>query len=175
MAIAHQLFDSYSIRQVPLSRPFVWLKDGWNDLTHHRGASLAYGWLVATLGALVLAYNRHPLFIMVMIIGFLLVGPVLTAGLCELSRCRDEGDVADFQWPPFHRPAMPRDKIVIGNRQIAGRAKRLASVAADIAGATCYQYGFHRRLSHVEMKRRWVPSNTRAVRCPPCTHPVSMP
>ena len=97
MAIAHQLFDSYSIRQVPLSRPFVWLKDGWDDLTHHRGASLAYGWLVATLGALILAYNRHPLFIMVMIIGFLLVGPVLTAGLCELSRCRDNGQTANFQ------------------------------------------------------------------------------
>lgn len=97
MAIAHQLFDSYSIRQVPLSRPFIWLKDGWEDLMHHRGASLAYGWLVATLGALILAYNRHPLFITVMIIGFLLIGPILTAGLCELSRCRDNGQTASFQ------------------------------------------------------------------------------
>jgi hypothetical protein len=30
MAIAQQLFDSYSIRKVPLSRSFVWLKDGWD-------------------------------------------------------------------------------------------------------------------------------------------------
>ncbi len=97
MAIAHPLFDSFSIRQVPVSRPFVWLREGWDDLLHHRGASLAYGWLVATLGALILAYNRHPLFIMAVIIGFLLVGPVLTAGLCELSRCRDNGEPANFQ------------------------------------------------------------------------------
>ena len=99
MATAHHPnpVDSYPVRSVPLSRPFIWLLEGWDDLMHHRSASLAYGLLVSALGALILAYGRHPFFIAAMCIGFLLAGPLLTAGLCELSRCRDEGEVADFQ------------------------------------------------------------------------------
>jgi len=97
MATANHPVNSYPVRSVPLSRPFVWLLEGWDDLMHHRGASLAYGLLVSALGALILAYGRHPFFIAALCAGFLLVGPLLTAGLCELSRCRDEGEVADFQ------------------------------------------------------------------------------
>jgi uncharacterized membrane protein len=70
---------------------------GWEDLLHHRSASLAYGLLVSVLGALILAYGQHPIFIAAVCVGFLLVGPLITAGLCELSRCRDHGEVADFQ------------------------------------------------------------------------------
>jgi uncharacterized membrane protein len=80
-----------------MSRPFVWLSDGWDDLMHHRGASLAYGWLVSALGALILAYMQHPYFLAVFTTGFLLVGPILGAGLCELSRCQDTGQVANFE------------------------------------------------------------------------------
>ncbi len=97
MATIHHPVDSYPVRSVPLSRPFVWLLEGWDDLLHHRGASLAYGLLISALGALILAYGRHPFFIAAVWAGFLLVGPVLTAGLCELSRCRDQGEVANFQ------------------------------------------------------------------------------
>jgi len=70
---------------------------GWDDLTHHRGASLAWGALVSVLGALILAYGRHPYFVAAMTSGFLLLGPVITAGLCELSRCRDNGEPANFE------------------------------------------------------------------------------
>jgi uncharacterized membrane protein len=97
MTSANRSLDTYPIRSVPLTRPFVWLIEGWDDLWHHRGASLAYGLLVSVLGALILAYGRHPFFIAALFVGFLLVGPLLTAGLCELSRCRDEGEIADFQ------------------------------------------------------------------------------
>jgi uncharacterized membrane protein len=97
MATTNLTLNSYLVRNVPVSRPFVWLLDGWDDLLHHRGASLAYGLLVSFLGALILAYGGHPLFIAAVCLGFLLVGPMFTAGLCELSRCRDEGLVADFQ------------------------------------------------------------------------------
>jgi len=64
---------------------------------HHRGASLAYGLLVSTLGALILTYGRHPFYMAAVWAGFLLVGPLLTGGLCELSRCRDQGETANFQ------------------------------------------------------------------------------
>jgi uncharacterized membrane protein len=97
MAISPHIIDTYPVRRVPITRPFVWLSDGWQDLMHHRGASLAYGWLVSALGALILAYNRHPLFLGATIVGFLVTGPILTAGLCELSRRREQGEQADFQ------------------------------------------------------------------------------
>ena len=89
--------DLYSVHPVPVTRPFIWLSEGWDDLLYHRGASLAYGLLVAVLGALILAYDRHPFFIAAATSGFLLVGPIMTAGLCELSRCQDRGETANFQ------------------------------------------------------------------------------
>ncbi len=97
MAIVHQHDEILHIRSVPMTRPFIWLREGWEDLMHHRGASIAYGVLVSLLGALILAYGRHPFFLAAAASGFLLVGPILTAGLCELSRCQDQGERADFQ------------------------------------------------------------------------------
>lgn len=97
MSTARQSIDSFPVRHVPMTRPFIWLSAAWDDLLHHRSASLAYGALVTVLGALILAYGRHPVFVAATWVGFLLVGPLFTAGLCELSRCRDEGEVADFQ------------------------------------------------------------------------------
>jgi uncharacterized membrane protein len=97
MAVSHQSVDMYPVHHVPVTRPFVWLGEAWDDLLHHRGASLAYGWLVAALGALILAYQRHPAYLAATITAFLLVGPVITAGLCELSRLRDHGEPTSFQ------------------------------------------------------------------------------
>lgn len=87
---------SYPIRSVPLSRPFIWLSRGWNDLLHHRLASLAYGLLVSALGWVAFSYERHPFFVAAAISVFMLMGPVVAAGLCELSRRRDRGETADF-------------------------------------------------------------------------------
>lgn len=89
--------DSYPVRHVPPSRPFIWLREGWDDLMHHRAASLAYGVLVSALGLLVLVYSKHPFVIASAWVAFLLVGPILTAGCCELSRRRDNGESATFQ------------------------------------------------------------------------------
>ncbi len=84
-------------RSLPLSRPFVWLGQGWADLLHHKSASLAYGAMVSALGALILAYDRNPMYIAGAVIAFMLAGPIITAGLCELSRARDHGETSDFQ------------------------------------------------------------------------------
>jgi uncharacterized membrane protein len=89
--------ETYPVHHVPTTRPFLWLRDGWEDFMHHRGASLAYGAIVSILGTLILAYARHPLFLAGVMSAFLLVGPIFTAGLCELSRCRDHGEPSDFQ------------------------------------------------------------------------------
>lgn len=92
----HGRDESYLVSRVPVSRPLVWLARGWDDLLHHRGASLAYGLLVSVLAAVVVYLGRHPYFFVAAITGFMLVGPILTAGLCELSRRRDHGETADF-------------------------------------------------------------------------------
>lgn len=97
MAAEEHSTDLFTVRRVPLTRPFTWVRDGWNDLLHHRAASLAYGILVSALGMLIFAYSRHPFYVAAVTVGFLLVGPILTAGCCELSRRRDEGEPADFQ------------------------------------------------------------------------------
>lgn len=109
MASLHppSLSPLYPVSRVPATRPFIWLGQGWDDLAHHRGASLAWGALISGLGMLMLAYERHPYFVAVMISAFLLVGPIITAGLCELSRRRDTGEPATFETslsPLRHRP-----------------------------------------------------------------------
>jgi uncharacterized membrane protein len=45
------------IRSVPMPRPFIWLREGWDDLMRHRGASIAYGVPVSLLGAMIV--DRH--------------------------------------------------------------------------------------------------------------------
>jgi uncharacterized membrane protein len=121
MATANHPVNSYPVRSVPLSRPFIWLSEGWDDLLHHRAASLAYGLLVSALGGIILLYGRHPFYLAAVWSGFLLVGPILTAGLCELSRCRDQGELADFQ-----SSLLPMRR---NRRSLLGVAETLALIA----------------------------------------------
>jgi uncharacterized membrane protein len=93
----HQSVEMYPTHQVPITQPFTWLSEAWRDMHHHRGASYAHGALVTGFGALILAYSGHPLYIAASIVGFLLVGPLIAAGLCELSRRRDHGETTSFQ------------------------------------------------------------------------------
>jgi len=95
-ATAHAGSNPFQIRSVPISRPFIWLSRGWQDLLYHPLPSLAYGALISIMGMIVLIFNRHPYMIAASLSGFLLFGPIMTAGLCELSRRRDRGDKCDF-------------------------------------------------------------------------------
>ncbi|HXA35435.1 MAG TPA: DUF2189 domain-containing protein, partial [Steroidobacteraceae bacterium] len=82
---------------VPVFQPFVWLRDGWLDMRRHWGASLGYGALIVALGWTVLVFcGTHPYFIAAAISGFLLVGPLMSAGLCEMSRRYSLGQSANF-------------------------------------------------------------------------------
>ena len=83
--------------RVPVYRPLVWLRDGWRDMRRHWGASLGYGALIVALGWTLLVFcGTHPYFIAAAISGFLLVGPLMSAGLCEMSRRYSLGQPADF-------------------------------------------------------------------------------
>src|SRR5450755_2446323 len=82
--------------RVPIYRPFVWLRDGWRDMRRHWGASLGYGGLIVALGWTLLVFcGTHPYFIAAAISGFLLVGPLMSAGLCEMSRRYSLGQPAN--------------------------------------------------------------------------------
>jgi uncharacterized membrane protein len=85
------------VLHVPVFRPFVWLRDGWLDMRRHWGASLGYGALIVALGWTLLVFcGTHPYFVAAAISGFLLVGPLMSAGLCEMSRRYSMGLSASF-------------------------------------------------------------------------------
>jgi len=85
------------VRHVALLRPFTWLGLGWLDLRKHWGASVGYGALTVALGWTLLVFcATHPYFIAAAITGFLLVGPAMSAGLCEMSRRYSLGQPASF-------------------------------------------------------------------------------
>lgn len=82
-------FLHVEVRTVPRTQCFLWLRRGWEDLRSMPAASLAYGALICALGAVLLAMgSTHPYFIAAAVTGYLLVGPLMTTGLCELSRRR---------------------------------------------------------------------------------------
>ena len=97
MAATHQSVNMYPLHRVPATRPFIWLAAGWDSMMHSKGPSLAYGALVALLGTMILGYQEHPLYIAAAVSAFLVVGPVITAGVCELARRRDHGQSSNFQ------------------------------------------------------------------------------
>lgn len=77
------------IRRVPALQSIVWLRRGWDDLRHVRAASIAHGALITAIGAVLLMLgSSHPYLVAAAISGYLLVGPIMTTGLCELSRRR---------------------------------------------------------------------------------------
>jgi uncharacterized membrane protein len=67
------------------------------DLRRHWGASLGYGALIVAIGWTLLVFcATHPYFVAAAITGFLLVGPAMSAGLCEMSRRYSRGESASF-------------------------------------------------------------------------------
>ncbi len=77
------------IRHVAAGRAVEWLSRGWDDLTRIGWPGLAHGALIAILGGVLLALgSTHMYLIAAAVTGYLLVGPVMTTGLCELARRR---------------------------------------------------------------------------------------
>lgn len=104
---------SLQIRAVSWSRPFTWLARGWRDLRQHAQASLAHGAMIAGLWLMFLAVaGTHPYVIAGLISGFMLIAPVLSGGLCELSRRQGSGEAQTFEGSAEgvaqHAPAIMR-------------------------------------------------------------------
>ena len=85
------------IRRVPLRQPLEWLDRGWTDLKEIGSAGLAHGALIAILGAVLLMLgSTHFYLTAAAVTGYLLVGPVMTTGLCELARRREAKEPVGF-------------------------------------------------------------------------------
>jgi uncharacterized membrane protein len=85
------------IRHVPAGRAVEWLNRGWDDLKRIGWPGLAHGALIAILGGVLLALGSTHLYLTAAAItGYLLVGPVMTTGLCELARRREAREPLGF-------------------------------------------------------------------------------
>lgn len=97
MALGERRFQHFAVRQVPMLQPLAWLRNGWEDLRHVGPASFGHGALITTLGAVLLMLGSSHLYLIAAAVsGYLLVGPIMTTGLCELSRRRAVGEPLGF-------------------------------------------------------------------------------
>lgn len=77
----------FAVRRVPLRQPIEWLDRGWDDLKQIGMPGLAHGALIAILGGVLLMLGSTHLYLTAAAVtGYLLVGPVMTTGACELAR-----------------------------------------------------------------------------------------
>jgi len=89
LSLGKHRFLHVEVRRVPALQAIVWLRRGWEDLRRMEGSSLAHGVIISIIGAVLLMLgSTHPYLIAAAVTGYLLVGPIVTTGVCELSRRR---------------------------------------------------------------------------------------
>lgn len=83
---------SPAIRDVPALRSLEWLKRGWQDLRTHAMLSIAYGLIFTLAGWMImLVAAPRPYLLSAAVSGFMLVAPLLAAGMYEISRRAEDG------------------------------------------------------------------------------------
>lgn len=99
-----------AVRTIALLRPLQWLVLAWRDIARCPVLSIAHGLAVALFGALLTAIAHDRFWLLAgAFSGFLLVAPVLAAGLYALSRALERGEPADARcvlrtWLHWRRP-----------------------------------------------------------------------
>jgi uncharacterized membrane protein len=89
LSLGKRPFLHVEVRSVPALQPIVWLRRAWEDLRQMERASLAHGVIISVIGAVLLMLGgTHPYLVAAAVTGYLLVGPIITTGVCELSRRR---------------------------------------------------------------------------------------
>jgi uncharacterized membrane protein len=85
------------VRRVAAGQAVEWLSRGWDDVKQIGWAGIAHGALIAILGGVLLALgSTHMYLTAAAVTGYLLVGPVMTTGLCELARRREAREPLGF-------------------------------------------------------------------------------
>lgn len=86
----------HGTRHLPLGEPLHWVALGFRDFLRAPAVGIAYGLMVAVMGWLVFALGNHPYFIAAAVSGFLVLGPILGAGLIQAARTLEAGDTPTF-------------------------------------------------------------------------------
>ncbi len=87
----------FEVRRVAPLQPIQWLDRGWNDLKQIGMPGLAHGVLIAVLGGVLLMLGSTHLYLTAAAVtGYLLVGPLMTTGACELARRLASGEPLGF-------------------------------------------------------------------------------
>lgn len=84
-----------AIRKIELDRPWQWLVKGWQDMRRAPVVSYTYGVLAALTGYVLtvgLLWVDMLYLLLPLMAGFLIVGPILTVGLYEVSRRAELGE-----------------------------------------------------------------------------------
>ena len=80
------------VRAVEPSRPFVWLRRGWDDFVHLRNAALTYGVLIMVAGFVLLLAAWNLVYLVPALVGgFLLVAPFVAIGLYAMAQQLEAG------------------------------------------------------------------------------------
>jgi len=97
VSVGHPEHLHVQVRRVPMRQAVQWLARGWDDLRQIGWAGLAHGTLIAILGGVLLMLGSTHLYLTAAAItGYLLVGPIMTTGLCELARRREAHEPLGF-------------------------------------------------------------------------------
>ncbi len=99
-ASPYALAEAPEVRRVEFDAPWRWLAAGWDDLWFAPRISLTYGAAVSVAAFAFAAglYRTDALpFILPLVGGFMLLGPILAAGLYEVSRRRERGLTTSFR------------------------------------------------------------------------------
>ncbi|HEY6516664.1 MAG TPA: DUF2189 domain-containing protein [Steroidobacteraceae bacterium] len=89
LTLGKRPFLHVDVHRVPALQSIVWVRGGWEDLRQMGRASLAHGLIISIIGAVLLMLGgTHPYLVTAAVTGYLLVGPIVTTGVCELSRRR---------------------------------------------------------------------------------------
>ncbi len=99
-AVAPARPETQEIRRVAFDAPYAWIAGGWRDLLIAPQISLAYGAVFAAFAYVAVLqltrFDALPL-LLPLAFGFLLVGPILAAGLYEISRRHERGEPITYR------------------------------------------------------------------------------
>lgn len=104
-------------RNLPLGTAFAWLAAGWRDLRRDAVASLLYGLAVFAVSVIVVwGMFRFEVdyFFFPALSGFMVLGPLIAAGLYEKSRRLELGERAGFRRMILVRPAAGYQAAFLG-------------------------------------------------------------
>jgi uncharacterized membrane protein len=97
LSVGGRTAQHVEIRRVPARQARNWLKRGWDDVKRIGSPGLAHGAMIAILGGVLLMLGSTHLYLTAAAItGYLLVGPIMTTGLCELARRREAHESLGF-------------------------------------------------------------------------------